>query len=617
MKNIKLICTVLTFIALAAFPLSAQDKADEMNEYLQFIFTETGIPGMAVSVIQNGELFFEKGYGIETIGNNQRMTPNSVSAIGSVAKTFTTVAVLQLAEQGELALEDKVIDHLPWFRTLEKEKSDQITIGMVLSNSSGMHDNSVHYSWFVEDLDENSARDMAMSLASEQLLFDPGAGFNYSNSGFILAGLIIEKISGQKYEEYIEEHILEPLGMKSSTTDIKDFDELNVLYGNVPYFDGYVPAGGIKNISAYAAGTEFRSTTNDMTKFMSLFLKGNETAATKILSSESLEIMKQAKVDFKVFGEDLQYCMGLILYPEEQLYLHGGQTRTMSSMMLIDPISNCGIAILFNVSDINSEIYKISEMQIAYNVRNILNGKPLSSNFIEDDRKPDSYDLPEQVIDKYLGTFSSRDGLVRGKIQKIDGLLYLEQSSAMGTPTYILDFESPLTAYVYNSVESGKVKFEQDSNGNILSLFSPRMGYLIHEKDEHYPGYGQVTFNESSFILPGGIEAGEREGTIYINYLDSVIKIEKGNENFSEQFLQVCMRKGSVIRETAERFEWINGYKCFQKNFVIQKNDDYFVGIGVYMNKGSEIVSISTITEYSLGTAITRDIIHKIILSYD
>ena len=617
MKKIKLICTILYIICMDTLTLSAQDRALEINEYLQYMFTKTGIPGMAVSVIQNGEIVFEKGYGIETIGSKRKMTPNSVSAIGSVAKTFTTVAIMQLVEQGKLTLDDKVIDHLPWFRTLEKEKSDQISIGMVLSNSSGMHHNSSHFSWFVEDLDENSARDMAMSLASEQLLFDPGAGFNYSNSGYILAGLIIEKISGQNYEKYIKHHILKPLEMNNSSTDIKDFDELNVLYGHVPSYNAYIPTGGIKNISAYAAGTEFRSSTNDMTKFMSLFLNENGASPKGILSPKSLEVMKQPVVDFKVFSEDLQYCRGLIFYPKEQLYLHGGQTRTMSSMMLMDPASHLGIVVLFNVNDINSQIYKTSEMQIAYNIRNIMEGKPTSSDFIEDERKPDSYDIPEREIDRYLGTYSSRDGIVSGEIQDIEGVLYFTQSSAMGNPTYIIDFESPLTAYVYNSAESGEVKFEQDSNENILSLFSPTMGYLVHAKDETYPGYELVTIDESSFILPIGTEVEKRDSVIHINYLDSLIKIEKSNNMFREQFREECSIKGSIIRETSERFEWINGYKCFQKNFVIQKNNEYFVGIGIYMSKGPEIVSVSGIMEYSKGTIITRDIIEKIVLSYD
>ena len=249
---------IFILVIIAGSMLFGQEQYSDVDDYLKKTMELIGIPGMSVAVIKDGEIIFKNGYGVEVIEEARPMTADSVSAIGSVTKTFTTIAIMQLVEKGLINLEDKVIDYLPWFRTLEKKKSDIISIAMILSNSSGLPTNAPGFTWIIEDIGEFSALEIAKSLASEKLLFEPGVSFKYSNSGFILAGLIIEKLSGLKYADYISKNILRPLGMTNSSTDISLFENLGALNGHLPYYGTYKSSSVIRNTAALAAGSELR-----------------------------------------------------------------------------------------------------------------------------------------------------------------------------------------------------------------------------------------------------------------------------------------------------------------------------------------------------------------------
>ena len=609
---------IFILMIIAGPLLFGQEQYSDVDDYLKKTMELISIPGMSVAVIKDGEIIFKNGYGVEVIEEARPMTPDSVSAIGSATKTFTTIAMMQLVEKGLINLEDKVIDYLPWFRTLEKEKSDIISIEMILSNSSGLPTNAPGFTWIIEDIGEFSALETAKSLASEKLLFDPGVSFNYSNSGFILAGLIIEKLSGLKYADYISKNILRPLGMTNSSTDISLFEDLGALYGHLPYYGTYKSSYGIRNTAALAAGSELRSTVIDMTKFMEMILNYGELNDVRIVSEDSIRNMMIPRVETKAMGEEFSYCLGIMSFPRKELFFHGGQTKTMSSMMLIQPRTKTGVMVLFNVTDINSEIFQISPSQIANNILNIINRETLENVYVKAKRVENNFDLPEGEELKYVGKYFSDDGLSTGKISILDGDMYFEEENDWGQITYLLDFESRLSASGYNVAELGDISFNANSNGDILSINSSLFGYLRKDIDIVLENYRSIKIDNISFSIPVNYKLQETSDTILIYNDDCTVEYQKQEtlDQFWEQMKVRSTAEGIIIRTTAVQSEWINGIKCYQQIYVVKVGEENFLAAGLYMDQEKD-VSLFAFIPYNLGTQVLRDVFHKIVITFD
>ena len=170
--------------------------------------------GLAVGIAQRGKIVFARGYGFADLEDRVPVTPDTVFRVGSIQKQFTAAAVLLLAEQGKLSLDDPLNKFFPDF-----PQGERVTIRELLSHTSGIHD--------VADADP---RQMRLNLSPEEVRnlikahnplydFPPGTAFHYSNSGYILAGMIAEKVSGQSLREFLQNNVFSKLGLTSTAID--------------------------------------------------------------------------------------------------------------------------------------------------------------------------------------------------------------------------------------------------------------------------------------------------------------------------------------------------------------------------------------------------------------
>ena len=205
-----------------------------------------------VLVSKGNEVIFTKGYGLaaEDVPN----TPSTLYQIASLSKSFTAVAIMQLAEKHLLSVEDKISNYITDF-----PNGDQITISHLLSHSSGIPD-YLHPDFQFDYGKSWDPYEIVDVVRNAELEFTPGESFGYSNTGYVLLGLIIEKVSGQTYNEYIAEHIFKPSGMKNSMFSIPE---------GMPAAEGHVEgeAGpAMDNSAAYSAGNII-STAEDLALF--------------------------------------------------------------------------------------------------------------------------------------------------------------------------------------------------------------------------------------------------------------------------------------------------------------------------------------------------------------
>lgn len=323
--------------------------SEQINSYLEPLVQEQKFSG-AILASQNGSILYSNGFGKANFELTVENTTKTKFRIGSITKTFTAVSVLQLVQKGELNLEDTVSQYYP-----NQKDGDKITIHHLLTHTSGIPnytDDPQMLEWSVKS---SSPEKLIERFSQSDLEFSPGDRYKYSNSGYVLLGSILEKITGQSYELYLKKNIFAPLGMKDSQLDnpccILDFRASGYHLGedgtliNAPYFD---PS------NAYSAGAII-STVEDMHLWDQAF--------------HSEKLLKKSFID-QMFtpskGEhDYMYGYGWIIQdtPFGKLVAHSGGIPGFSSVLLRYLENDVCIIVLSNILQDVSEIgKKISEI---------------------------------------------------------------------------------------------------------------------------------------------------------------------------------------------------------------------------------------------------------------
>ena len=208
-------------------------------------------PGTAVIVVRDGEVIYRKGQGMANLELGIPIEPDMVFRIGSLTKQFTAVAILILAEQGKLALNDPITKFLPDYPTHDH----LITVEHLLTHTSGVKSYTSMPEWLPLWRTDFTVQELIDFFKDQPMEFAPGKRFDYSNSGYILLGAIIEKVSGQTYEQFIQHRIFDPLGMKHSYYDspLRVIPRRTAGYDKGP--DGYTNAAYLSMTQPYSAGS--------------------------------------------------------------------------------------------------------------------------------------------------------------------------------------------------------------------------------------------------------------------------------------------------------------------------------------------------------------------------
>ena len=281
--------------------------AQELNTYLEQATNTDAFSG-AVLVARNGQPIFKKAYGM---ANKVNSTPNNIDTkfdLGSMNKMFTAVAIAQLAEGGKLSFSDTVAKLLPDYPN--RAVAEKVTVHHLLTHTSGM--GSYFNDKFFANLNNmKTVADYLPLFASDPLAFEPGTKWQYSNAGFTVLGLIIEKLSGQSYYDYVKQHIFKPAGMVNTDSYERDKDVPNLAIGYTKMGDNGRPDPSatrrantaMRPTKGSPAGGGY-STVEDMLRF-AVALRGH-----KLLSQKYTEIVTTGKVEMGGPGRKYAYGFG-------------------------------------------------------------------------------------------------------------------------------------------------------------------------------------------------------------------------------------------------------------------------------------------------------------------
>lgn len=198
----------LTLILLAAVPALAQ--TDKVDDYINAEMQKRRIPGLSLAVVQNGKIVKQKAYGLANVELNVPATPDNLYQIASTTKTFTAAAVLKLVEEGKLSLDDSVTKLLPGLPAAWSG----VTVRHCLSHTTGLPD--IVLDQCTLELVASTREEAIKKVGEMPAVSKPGETWSYNQTGYILLGMILEKISGKTFEEFLQQRFFGPLGMTST-----------------------------------------------------------------------------------------------------------------------------------------------------------------------------------------------------------------------------------------------------------------------------------------------------------------------------------------------------------------------------------------------------------------
>lgn len=338
-----LLAALCLVIAWASFPRGAAASGtsgdfDAVDDYVTAAIQQHNIPGIQLAVTQGDQVVFSRSYG--TAGGQQAVTPETPFYIGSQSKSFTAMAVMQLVEQGKLALDEPVQSYLPWFRVADEQASAEITVRHLLQHTSGLSE-----AGYVEAFPPDTSLEvLARDLSRARLTARPGEVMQYFNPGYSLLGLLIETVSGQSYGDYISEHIFAPLKMTHSFADPQAAQAAGLAQGYAQVFMLALPSDQTYYRYEQPAGFLI-SSASDLARYAMALLNGGELEGARVLSPESVTLIFTPNA-----ASDSTYGFGWYIseyYGEPQI-THGGDSERFHTAVLLLPQRKMSLVMLVN-----------------------------------------------------------------------------------------------------------------------------------------------------------------------------------------------------------------------------------------------------------------------------
>jgi CubicO group peptidase (beta-lactamase class C family) len=349
------------------FTNSSQDAVDA---YLEDQLRRLSIPGAVLAIVEGDRVVHMRGFGHAWPGGKAPL-PHTPFFIGSLTKSFTALALMQLVEAGKVELDAPVRHYLPWFRVAtprgrladaqssaqtpvfapEQSAGASITVRHLLNQTSGLPMSAGMKTLAHKGDQSNAATNLARVLSTIQPSHPAGEVCEYCNLNYDLVGLIIEAVSGEKYADYIQNHIFIPLGMNHSYTS-KTAAQLNGLAVGHRYWFGIpFPAPDLPVPQESIASGQLISCAEDMARYLAAHLNGGRCGDVQILSESGMETLHHGAEEYIMMGiSSGQYAMGWFedKIGQTKMLSHGGNVPEYSAYMGFLPEQKKGLVLLIN-----------------------------------------------------------------------------------------------------------------------------------------------------------------------------------------------------------------------------------------------------------------------------
>lgn len=449
---------------------------DELESFVTEWLSDNRIPGAAISVVNPDETLYAEGFGARNLERNEPATEDTLFGIGSSTKSFTAIAIMQLVEAGELAVEDEVGDYIPH---LDDVDGEPITIQELLTHTSGMPSDGSAGPLITRPLgvghvevplssDEDFRRHVKGS--TDRRVTDRETFFYY-NSGYTMLGEIIEEVTGKSYAEYVEDEILSPVGMERSTFAREDFEE------DADHMTPYIKEEESSTQSDFPfdplihAPGGMVSSALEMGDYIQMYMNDGDTDGGSVLSADSIAEMSTPVSTFGEYidGTESGYGYGLMIeeFLGDTLVGHGGSIAVSNSWFGYLEDAELGVTISCTTSP------EAHPMVVGPAILAILQGEdPLET--------VPHFELVE-ALDTVTGEYTSYRDIGTAEVERDGGTLKFTQQAGTGgqelhlVPETLEDDLLVCTAYLSMGMRH-PVRFELD--GDDVTCFFERSRFV-------------------------------------------------------------------------------------------------------------------------------------------
>ena len=476
------VVAVLTWTAPSAAQTAAADRSPlaqkpevaaaltVLDSWIAATVAQREQPGLSIGVVYDQELIWAKGYGYADLERRVPTTPSTIYRIASISKLFTATAIMQLRDAGKLRLDDPVSERLPWFSIKKTyDGGPPITIRHLITHTSGLPRELIGVNW--SDLTFPGREALRRVLPGQETVFAPATEWKYSNLAVSLAGEVVAQVSGESWPQYVERHILQPLGMTATrAVPARDTPRLAIGYGRrvpgrardvEPYVD----------IGAEAPAGNLASNVEDLAKFVSLQFRDGPSGGAQVLQGSTLHEMHRVQwlrpdwrsgwaLGFSIRRVDDQVRVG-----------HTGSLPGHRTQIEIAPAQKLGVIVLTNAND--GDLFRYNDQ--AFVLLNPAVAKAVAP--------PDTPKVADAAWQQYVGRYAWKFAEMQIQILNGELTLIVPEADNPWDGRLIL---KPVRAHTFRMVAPGftygpigeLLTFEMDGKGKVARVRTPNSYWL-------------------------------------------------------------------------------------------------------------------------------------------
>ena len=341
------------FSLLFCIPCFAQNEKAEAD--FQEVMKQFSMVGASVAVVKHGEIIYTHSFGMKDVASNTPLSDNDIFRIASISKSFSATSIMQLVEAKKLSLDDDIADLVGFKVRNPAFPQTVITLRMVMSHTSSINDSQGYFTLDAINPDKNS------NAAKCYNSYEPGKGYQYCNLNYNMVGTIIEKRSGQRFDQYVKHHVLDPLKLyagycvdsldKAKFTTLYEFNSKTLQFTPAPL--AYNPRS--EEIKSYVAGYStpifsptggMKISATDLAKYMMMHMNYGKYKGGRIISKKSAKTMQTPVAEKDGYGLAIMTRDQLI--PGEVMKGHTGSAYGLYSAMFFEPDKKFGIVVITN-----------------------------------------------------------------------------------------------------------------------------------------------------------------------------------------------------------------------------------------------------------------------------
>jgi CubicO group peptidase (beta-lactamase class C family) len=358
-------------------PASKGSAHDSMDAYVQQQMRRLNIPGVSLAIVEGDQIVHLRGFGRARPGG-EAPSPETPFFIGSLTKSITALAVMQLVEAGKVELDAPVQRYLPWFRVADPQASAQMSVRHLLNQTSGLP--VLPGLANLGDFDDrpDAAERQVRALSRLKLTRPVGSKFEYSNTNYNVLGLIVETASGESYSDYIQQHIFDPLEMGHSYTSKSEAQQNGLAVGYRYWFGQPFPAPNLSISPSSLPSGQLISSAEDIAHFLIAQLNGGRYCGKQIISEAGIDELHLPAAEISEMGFSLGYYgMGWISQEigKSRIVSHSGIVPNFGAFMALVPEQKKGMVLLFNA---NHAVMKMTFDELGMGAAQRLAGEPPS-----------------------------------------------------------------------------------------------------------------------------------------------------------------------------------------------------------------------------------------------